>query len=654
MKKIKLILLNIFFISIYLYGQPIPAPFIWYSSPAGTLEDIPYGICVDYTGGNVCVTGKFQSKPMNMGNGISINHTGMKDYFVAKYDGQGNCIWAHEGGGDVTTEGREVIFDNEGNVIVTGALYGNSIFGGISLTGSGNWDVVTVKYTSTGDVIWAKKGSSKLQDRGNSLAKDTQGNYVVVGYFGGTGVDTVNFSGLKITGNGDRDIFVAKYNSAGDILWVKAAGSINSGEEGWGIATDLNDNIYICGQFQGTANFGSYQLTSLGGRDAFVAKVSPQGDFLWAKSLGSTKDMYANDLDISSDKSEIAVVGYFTDTLVVNGNMYFSNGADDSYLVRYDLDGNLKSVYSYGANLSDRAVTIAAAGGKKYWIGGHFYGTMTLNGANLVSSGVRDAYMTLVDENNQHIYANLGTGTDENYCTGIAADGAGNAYATGNFKGSMSLGSFSLTSTGSDEIYLTRIGDWIVPVQLTMFNAEINNGAVLLKWTTATEINNYGFEIERSLNKTDFTKIAFVNGNGSSSNVSNYSYLDNTNLTGKVYYRLKQIDFNGAYNYSNIIEVDLNLPNEFILEQNYPNPFNPTTTIAYNLKADGFVTLKVYDALGKEVALLVNGIQNKGYHKTTFNGSNINSGIYFYNLTVTDKLSGGVIFNQSKKMILIK
>jgi hypothetical protein len=655
MKKIKLFLIISFiFAWAIINGQPQTAPFIWYSAPSGTLEDIPYGIITDFSGGNIYVTGKFQSKPLNMGNGISITHTGMKDYFIAKYDGQGNCVWAHEGGGDVTTEGRDVVIDQNGEIVVTGALYGNSIFGGIPLTGSGNWDVVVVKYDIAGNVLWAKKGSSKLQDRGNGVTIDGAGNYIVVGYFGGAGVDTVNFSGYKLTGYGDRDIFVAKYNSAGELLWVKAAGSINNGEEGWGVATDNDNNIYVSGHFQGTATFGTLQATSMAVKDGFVAKLSPDGEFLWVKTLASPKDVSVADLDISSSKNEIAVVGYFTDTLVVNNTMYFSNGGEDAYIARYSLNGDLISFYNFGSASNERASAIAAAGGNRYWIGGYFYGSMTLGGVNYTSAGARDAYMTMVDENNQHLYVNIAAGTDENYCTAIASDGAGNAYATGNFKGTMSLGNFNLTSAGSDEIYVTRIGDWVVPVELVSFNANFQNGNVLLNWVTATETNNFGFEIERSFDKINFEKIGFVNGKGNSSVISNYNFVDNSVLHGVVYYRLKQIDYNGSINFSNIVEVNLNIPDEFVLEQNYPNPFNPSTTISYNLKNDGIVLLKVYDVLGKEVETLINQVQNKGYYKVNFDAQKLSGGIYFYNLKVTDKLSGSLIFNQSKKMILVK
>jgi len=655
MKRTLLYFISIMIIgSICTNGQATSVPYKWVNSPSGPLEEMAYGITTDYAGANTYVTGKFQSKPLNMGNGITITHTGMKDYFVAKYNGQGECVWAHEGGGDVTTEGRDVVIDQDGNIAVTGGLYGNSIFGGIPLVGSGNWDVVVVKYNPNGDVLWAKKGSSYRQDRGNGITIDNLGNYLVVGYFGGAGVDTANFNGYKLTGYGDRDIFVAKYNTNGDLLWVKAAGSSSSGEEGWGIAVDNDNNIYIAGMYQGTANFGTLQTTGMAGKDVFVSKLSPNGDFLWVKTLLSPKDIVVADLEISTTKDEIAIAGYFTDTVIVNNVMQFSNGSEDAFVARYSLDGMLNSLYHFGGALADRASGISAAGGNKFWVVGNFYGTMTLGGTTLASSGDRDAFMTLLDNNNDHIYFNVGGGTSDDFCTDVSCDGAGNAFVTGYYNNTANFGSFQVTSAGDDEMYVARIGDFIVPVELISFNAENIDGKVNLNWVTATETNNYGFDIERSFDKIRFEKIAFINGKGTSSVINNYNYVDNTNFNGVVYYRLKQTDFDGTHHYSDIVEVNTEIPANFALMQNYPNPFNPTTTITYTLKSEGFVTIKIFDVLGKEVETIVNQIQNRGTYKLTFNAANINSGIYFYNLTVSDKLSGNSIFNQSKKMILVK
>lgn len=190
-----------------------------------------------------------------------------------------------------------------------------------------------------------------------------------------------------------------------------------------------------------------------------------------------------------------------------------------------------------------------------------------------------------------------------------------------------------------------------LPVELKSLSATTQIDKVILTWQTATEINNYGFEIERKLaadgNNKNFTKIGFVNGNGNSNLLIDYIFTDNNVKPGKYLYRLKQIDNNGNFNYSNNIEVEINNIISYKLEQNYPNPFNPETKIKYGIEKTGFVSLKVYDILGKEVTSLVNQVQNEGEYEITFNAANFSTGIYILSLN-----SGN--FRLNRKMILIK
>ena len=161
-----------------------------------------------------------------------------------------------------------------------------------------------------------------------------------------------------------------------------------------------------------------------------------------------------------------------------------------------------------------------------------------------------------------------------------------------------------------------------LPVELSSFTAEAQDQKVILKWTTATELNNNGFEIQRKVAESDFATIGFVSGEGTTTNQKEYSYIDKDLVDGKYFYRLKQVDYNGSYEYSNVIEVDVRSLNEYALEQNFPNPFNPTTTIGYVLKEKSNAKLILLNAIGEEVAVLVNEEQDKGYHKVDFNAAN--------------------------------
>jgi len=193
----------------------------------------------------------------------------------------------------------------------------------------------------------------------------------------------------------------------------------------------------------------------------------------------------------------------------------------------------------------------------------------------------------------------------------------------------------------------------IVPVELVSFSGNYVNGNVELSWTTETEINNSGFEVERKEQNTQFKKIGFLQGNGTTTEKHHYIFNDENVSAGTYQYRLKQIDFDGSFGYSNIIEVDVSIPGKFSLEQNYPNPFNPTTKIKFTIappnlpKGEAFVDLRVYDVLGNEVAILVNEEKPAGQYEVEFNAAGLPSGIYLYTLNAGQ-------FNQTRKMILLK
>lgn len=190
-----------------------------------------------------------------------------------------------------------------------------------------------------------------------------------------------------------------------------------------------------------------------------------------------------------------------------------------------------------------------------------------------------------------------------------------------------------------------QFGD-VIPVELTSFTASVVGNSVQLQWSTATETNNRGFEIQRGINNRDLVTVGFVRGNGTTTEKHNYSYVDNNELAGTVYYRLKQTDFDGRHDYSNVVEVT-KVVTSYALAQNYPNPFNPTTAITYSIPQNSFVTLKVYNVLGSEVAELVNGEVQAGVHKVNFNGFDLNSGVYFYTIKAGN-------FSETKKLMLMK
>ena len=192
-----------------------------------------------------------------------------------------------------------------------------------------------------------------------------------------------------------------------------------------------------------------------------------------------------------------------------------------------------------------------------------------------------------------------------------------------------------------------------LPVELSLFTANVlRGGGVKLGWRTETEINNYGFEVERKvssgqLTTGNWTKIGFVEGHGNSNSPKEYSFIDDNVTSGKYAYRLKQIDNDGSFEYSKVIEIDVNAPLGYELSQNYPNPFNPSTTITFSLPVNEIVSLSVYNMLGEEIQILQNGFLEAGIYSYNFNAEGLPSGVYFYKLETSTKIL-------YRKMLLIK
>lgn len=190
-----------------------------------------------------------------------------------------------------------------------------------------------------------------------------------------------------------------------------------------------------------------------------------------------------------------------------------------------------------------------------------------------------------------------------------------------------------------------------LPVELTGFSANVAGETVQLNWSTATETNNKGFEIERSEDNTNFQKIGYVEGNGTTVSQHTYSFTDNSALSGNYYYRLKQIDFNGAAHYSNVVEVEF-MPTAYSLGQNYPNPFNPSTTIKFALPVESKVTVTLFNMLGQKVRDVVSGQFAAGTQEVNLNASDLASGMYIYTISATG--TDGSNFVDTKKMMLMK
>jgi hypothetical protein len=482
---------------------------------------------------------------------------------------------------------------------------------------SGNYDIYARRIDATGAVQWTADGVAI-----STTANDQTSPTIVSDGAGGAIITWTDFrSGTNY------DIYAQRINGAGAVQWT-ANGNVISTAAG---------------------NQTSPTIVSNGASGAIIT---------WVDLRNGNNDIYAQRINADStvqwtaDGVAICIAaGYqYTPTLV-------SDGAGGAIITWYDLRSGLD--YDIYARL------INAAGVAQWTTDGVAIctatGYQTLQ--NIVSDGAGGAIITWIDARGstddiyaQHITAAgavpwtangvaIATAAHNQYAPTLVSDGAGGAIITWH---DYRTGSFS-------DIYSSKIGSGgVLPIELTLFSASSKLNGVELKWKTAIEINNYGFEIEKTVvsdqsSGISWKKIDFVEGNGTTNVPKEYTYIDKNIEAGNYSYRLKQIDRDGQFKYSQTVEVNMSsvTPKVFDLRQNYPNPFNPSTVISYQLPTTNHVSLKVYDVIGREVATLVNEVKEAGYYSATFDASSLSSGLYFSRLEFDGRHKMG-------KMLLIK
>jgi len=646
-------LIVLIFLTLSVIGLAQVPDFNWTLQAPGTGKDFGDAITVDHLG-NIFVTGEFQKTIVFdtiTVTSTTVTGTGDYDYFLAKYDSSHRVQWVKKGGGTLTDRGYGVTTDRAGNVLVTGHLFGTATFDGVSLTSAGNLDMFTAKYNANGQMQWIKQGSGVSQVSSRAIAVDTAGNVIVVGYFGSATAPTVTFGSIVLTTNGVRDPWIVKYDPAGNPLWAHNPGGLATGEEAKDVAVDVNGNIYVTGMFVDSASFGTQKIYSNGVADIFIAKYDKDGQIVWAKNAGGKKADEGSTIAVDN-AGNIFVGGVFDSSATFGTTNIVGAGKNDAYVAKYDNSGNLLWV-RYGGGVDDDLCNDIALDISGNVLGtGQFKVTATFGNFIITSAGNYDFFAFRMSAAGTIDWVQKAGGTDYDKGISAAVDNGGNLYATGYFKLTAAFGSTSLTASASEDIFITRIGNYKIPVELLSFEASNVNGKINLDWQTATELNNSGFEIQRSSDKLSFSKVAFIAGNGTTTEQKSYSFTDEIPLSGKSYYRLKQIDFDGTFAYSAVVEVESALPSNYFVSDNYPNPFNPSTSIRIDLMVQSNVTLSLFNSLGEVVSAYNSKDYAAGSHILNIDGSNLASGVYYYAVNIRG--SNGITKFKTSKMVLLK
>jgi len=439
----------------------------WAKSAGGGNDDHGQSISTD-ANGNVYATGSFRSSSITFGS-ITLTNAGQYDIYVVKYDALGNVLWAKSAGGSDWDEAQSISSDASGNSYVTGNFSSSSIaFGTITLTKAGSsssQDIFVVKYDALGNVLWAKRAGGTDSEKGYGIATDLNGNVFVTGYFQSTSV-VFGATTLVNTAGASFDIFVAKYDPSGNVLWAKSAGGTNW-DYGQNVSDDAFGNVFVTGYFRSSSiTFGGTTLTnaSTGSDDIFVVKYDASGNVLWAKSgMGNNQD---NVYGISTDKSgNVFVTGIFS-YIIFGTTILNSTGIGDVFVVKYDALGNVLwakragggvTSYSWGYDISNDV------GGNVY-VTGYFNGSSITFGTTIltnVSSNTYDMFVVKYNTSGNVLWAKSAGGTSDDYGQSIATDTNGNVYVAGYFKSpSITFGTTILTnasSTSYNDIFVAKL-----------------------------------------------------------------------------------------------------------------------------------------------------------------------------------------------------
>lgn len=309
---------------------------LWARRAGGTDIDYANGVSTD-SSGNVFVTGVFTGTA-NFG-GTSLTSSGSKDIFIAKYDTAGNFLWARKAGGTGTDVSFSIATDGSGNAYTVGWFLSTATFSGTSVTALGTQDIFLAKYDGNGNFLWARQaGGSSAYNYGYSVTVDPSGNPCITGSFR----STANFNGTSVTSSGSADIFVAKYGSNGNFLWVQKAGAPDvssppkaNDDEGYAVTTDSEGNIILTGYFNGTANFSGTNISSSSSyQDVFVAKYSAGGSLIWVRRAGGADGSdYGNSVAMDAGGNAY-VPGVFYVSAALGTNNISSAGGRDIFVTK--------------------------------------------------------------------------------------------------------------------------------------------------------------------------------------------------------------------------------------------------------------------------------------------------------------------------------
>lgn len=475
MKKTKYFIYCFIFISFLAKAQKPLLQYIKNIGGVGSNIGDPF-ITIDNLG-NIYTTGFF-SGTLDFDPGTGTNNLtsiGSEDAFIMKSDSVGNFIWAKNFGGTGTTYSHGLTLDGSGNIYIIGTFSNTTDFdpnGGITnLTSIGGNDAFISKLDGNGNFIWAKSMGGASNDAVKSVAIDASGNVIATGTYSGTADFDPNAGVSNLTSAGGGDIFVLKLDAIGNFLWAKSMGGSSNDFPGC-MNIDFSGNIYTTGHFEATVDFDPsasvFNLTSSGAEDIFISKLDANGNFIWAKSIGSTSTdiSYGICIDVAG---KIYTTGYYSGTVDFDPNAGITNltsvGGDDVFVLKLDSNGDLIWAKSMGGSGLEYGKTLVLDNISSIYISGLYNGTADFDPNsgtnNIVPNGIFDVFISKLDTSGNFVWVKSFGGTDMEYATAIVLDKHHSIYTAGKFAGKVDFdpnsGVKNITSSGTADAFIHKM-----------------------------------------------------------------------------------------------------------------------------------------------------------------------------------------------------
>jgi hypothetical protein len=451
-------LLFVFITSFYFY----PQQFDWAKVEGRWAYDYGYGVVNDVNG-NIYMAGKYEQQAIF--GGLQISNRGNHDIFLSKYDAAGNLLWIRTGGGVNGDYATTLATDGGNNLFIAGEIEGYGVpvyFDGStdSLVLIGDNDVFLACYDLNGNFKWATSAGGFQSDKALGVTTDAFGNCYICGYF----TDTIHFGNSNfLYGQGQRDLFIAKYDSSGNFIWARGAGSIGR-DEAKSIACDASGNIYLTGLFSNQVDFGGLTVNSPNGYyDMFLAKYDLNGNLLWLRTGSSAFDEVGWSLAVDGN-NRVYVGGEFNAYAVFDSQALVTNGMSDCFIACYDSSGAIQWARSAGGSLIDRARGICCDG-QSIFFTGQFGGQAQFGNSTLTASDSSDIFVSSFDLSGNFLWSmrvegeadsleSLGYESGNSICSDISS---GSVYTCGALLNGGIFGSDSLEGYTRTDVFLCKI-----------------------------------------------------------------------------------------------------------------------------------------------------------------------------------------------------